>query len=161
MQKIVEECLEKYEGGNAYFHAMDDKIKYDPEILDELLNAIGYGRLLILNGAFGFQMVHHIEAQNKSYPYILLVGSPRKQEEISVYAMNLYGGKKAYPTGIFLDDTYFSGRTYYYVKGYIEAMFGYPIKEAYVAYDGSKHRDTNVQSLYRYYDYHDVLGNKL
>lgn len=31
----------------------------------------------------------------------------------------------------------------------------------YVAYDGSKNKECDVHSLYRYYDYHDVLGRPL
>jgi len=159
MFSIVEECLQKYVGGNTYFDELDDKIKYDPEILQELLDELRPGRVLILNGSFGFNMVHHIMEQKKAYPYILLTGSPRKNEEVDIYAMNMYGGKRDYPSAVFIDDTYFSGRTYYYCKGFIEAKFNLKVNTALVAYDGSRHKANNVVSLYRYYDHHSIKEN--
>ena len=161
MEKIVKKCLEKYIGGNKYFHELDELIKYDSEILQEMLDMAGNGRIIILSGAFGLNMVHHISAQEKFYGYILLSGSPRKNEDVEIYATNLYGGKRDFPKAIFLDDTYFSGKTYFYCKGYVEGKFGIKLDSALVAYDGCKHKQKTVESLYRYYDYFDFNGKPL
>lgn len=161
MKKIVEECIEKYEGGNRYFHEMDNKIKYDDEILQEMLDRVPNGRLLVLSGAFGFNMVHKIQEQVRQYSYIFLSGSPRKNEKVEIYAMKMYGGKRDFPSAVFLDDTFFSGKTFFYCKGFIEAQFDIPVNSALVAYDGCKHKQDNVDNLYRYFDYHDLNGRPL
>ena len=46
------------------------------------------------------------------------------------------------------------------VKEEIERLGGRFIGSL-VAYDGSKYKEDNVWSLYRYYDYHDLLGRPL
>ena len=61
---------------------------------------------------------------------------------------------------VFLDDSYFSGKTAMVVKEEIEKLGGVFVGTL-VAYDGAKVRDKDVWSLYRYYDYHDILGRKL
>ena len=161
MKEIVKECIEKYKGGSKYFHEMDNLIKYDSEILQEILDSVGNDKVIILSGAFGLNMVHHIKEQKRNYAYIYLSGSPRKNEDVEIYAMHLYGGKRDFANAVFLDDTYFSGKTYYYCKGFIESRFNLKVNSALVAYDGCKHKQENVYSLYRYYDYHDLNGNPL
>lgn len=158
MEAIVKECLSKYVGGNKYFHEMDERIKYDPEILQAMLDGVYGANFLVLSGQFGRQMVDYIRAKNLQWNYILLVGSPRKYESTKILDMRMYNHDLH---GIFLDDTYFSGRTFFYCKGYVEAKFGISVYRALVAYDGSRHRDSSVSSLYRYYDYHDKDGNEL
>ena len=51
---------------------------------------------------------------------------------------------------MFLDDSYYSGKTLNAVSEYV-GRFGGIIQNSYVFYDGSPER-TDVQSLYRYYD---------
>ena len=158
--KIVEECLDKYKRGNKYFHELDEKIKYDKEIIKEMLS-LTRGRILILSGRFGFNVLHYILENKLPHSYIYLNGSPRKNEEVEIYAMKYYGGKRDNKKGIFLDDTFFSGRTYYYCKGFIEGKFDLKVDLALVAYDGHSHKLDYVDSLYRYFDYHDENGRPL
>ena len=53
---------------------------------------------------------------------------------------------------IFIDDSYYSGKTANKVRNFIESLGGEVIK-TYVFYDGSKEKHDNVVSLYRYYDW--------
>ena len=159
MEQIVEECLATYVGGDRYFHAMDDYIKFDPDILKELLNRVPNHNTLILSGEFGNQMTKYIHEHGYKHGYVYLTGSPRKYgavrvSEIRITQNNIHG------VGIFIDDTIFSGRTYYYCKGYVEASLNIHVSKAIIAYDGSKHKLNNVESLYRYYDYHTLTGKK-
>ncbi|MFW6026819.1 MAG: hypothetical protein ACOCRX_10805 [Candidatus Woesearchaeota archaeon] len=158
--EIVKECLDKYERGNKYFHELDEKIKYDEEIFEEMLKQTR-GRVLILSGAFGFNILHYILKSKKHYSYIFLSGSPRKNDKVEIYAMNYYGGKRDNRKGIFLDDTFFSGRTYFYCKGFIEGKFDLEVDLALVAYDGHSHKLDYVDSFYRYFDYHTKDGKPL
>ena len=41
---------------------------------------------------FGHQMVSYMGKSKKNYNYVLLTGSPRKMEDVEIYAMNYYGG---------------------------------------------------------------------
>jgi len=157
---IVEECLDKYKRGNKYFHEIDNKIKNDEEILGEILNRVG-SQVIILSGEFGFNMLDYIMKQKRHYSYIYLSGSPRRNKDVEIYAMNYYGGKRDNKKAIFLDDTYFSGRTFYYMKGFIEGKFNLKLDMAVVGYDGHSHKLNHLQSLYRYFDYHDESGRPL
>ncbi|NCU32232.1 MAG: hypothetical protein EOM23_04715 [Candidatus Moranbacteria bacterium] len=160
MKKIVKECLDKYVGGNKYFHELDELIKYDDEILQEILNNVySLKAVLILSGTFGKQMVNYIKKTSQNdFDYILLVGSPRKMEKVIIQETKLQNN---YTTGVFLDDTFFSGRTFFYSKGYVESEFDIFVSSAFVAYDGNKHKIDYLNSLYRYYDYHDINGKPL
>ena len=74
---------------------------------------------------------------------------------LAPFADNIKGN-----TFLFIDDSYFSGKTALVVKEEIERLGGV-FKGTLVAYDGSKVKEENVWSLYRYYDYHDILGRKI
>ena len=52
---------------------------------------------------------------------------------------------------IFIDDSYYLGRTRNKIKTAIEMQNGQLIS-TYVFYDGSKIKDDHVHSFYRYYD---------
>jgi len=159
MAKIVKECIDKYVGGNKYFDEMDDRIKYDEEILEELVEDMYcFGRVLILSGQFGRQMVSYLKEKHRYIDYILLVGSPRKMEKVTIKDIRLENFNVKLREAVFVDDTFFSGRTFFYCKGVVEATFGLQVNHAIVAYDGGKHEQSYLESLYRYYDYYDING---
>lgn len=161
MKEIVKLCIEKYKGGNKYFHEMDNLIKYDSEILQEMLDKVEKTKFIVLSGAYEHNMVKHIKNQKKHRPYVYLSGSPRKNENVKISSTNIKKRQFKFLTGVFLDDTYFSGKTFFYCKGFVESKFNSKVNGALVAYDGCKHKQQNVDSLYRYYDYHDLNGNPL
>ena len=81
----------------------------------------------------------------------MLPGGLRNGTDISNLQDFSLNGKQV----IFLDDSFYSGKTFRTVYRFaINNMCR--IKAAYVFYDGSKEKDIliNVHSLYRYYDYH-------
>ena len=56
---------------------------------------------------------------------------------------------------VFIDDSYYLGRTRDKIKMAIEEKNGTLIN-TYVFYDGSKTKDDSVKSFYRYYDFHEI-----
>ena len=56
---------------------------------------------------------------------------------------------------IFVDDSYYSGKTLRIVRTYIEEVLGGYLQDSYVFYDGSEDNLDDVKSLYRYYDHFD------
>lgn len=52
------------------------------------------------------------------------------------------------------------GRTEAVIRRAIERC-GSKLTDTYVFYDGCIEKRKNVHSYYRYYDYHDILGNKI
>lgn len=88
---------------------------------------------------------------------IILPGGLRKNGlDLSEYEKYFYEGF----TYIFIDDSYFLGRTEAVVKNLIESKGGIFLG-TFVAYDGCQEKRSWVHSLYRYYDHYDVLGRKI
>lgn len=154
----VNELLEQYIGGQIFFTELDKAVKFDKDVLDELvsyadevfdLNTI----FTIASGEIGLAM-HNLGV---NIDYLVPGGLRHDPSKINLepFKYNIEGNKF-----LFIDDSYFSGKTAMVVKEEIERLGG-TFVGTLVAYDGAKVEEKNVWSLYRYYDYHDVLGRKL
>lgn len=158
MFATVNELLEKYIGGQIFFSELDKAVKFNKEILEEL-NAFGndqfgmYDPLTIASGEIGLAM-HNLDVRID----LLVPGGLRFAPE----KINLEPFKKKIEGRaiLFIDDSYFSGKTAMVIKEEIERLGGKWLGTL-VAYDGSKVKEEKVFSLYRYYDYHDILGRPL
>lgn len=158
MFEKVDTLLEKYIGGQIFFTELDKAVKFDIQILTDLINAVSdtFGTsntVTISSGEIGLAM------HNYGLPVDILVpgGLRFDPEKINLKPFtHILADKNV----IFIDDSYFSGRTLTVVKEEVERCGG-TFAGALVAYDGSKMKDPLVKSLYRYYDYHDVLGRPL
>lgn len=154
----VNELLEQYIGGQIFFTELDKAVKFDKEVLDELvsyadevfdLNSVR----TIASGEIGLAM-HNLGV----YINYLVPGGLRHDPSkinLEPFKKDIQGKRF-----LFIDDSYFSGKTAMVVKEEIERLGG-TFVGTLVAYDGAKVEEKNVWSLYRYYDYHDVLGRKL
>ena len=156
MFETVNELLEKYIGGQIFFTELDKSVKFNKEILTELVAKVQKDFPLahtIASGEIGLAM-HNLGVEID----LLVAGGLRFDPS----KCNLEPFKEFIEDNefIFIDDSYFSGKTATVVKEEIERLGGTWLG-CYVAYDGSKSKDENVFSLYRYYDYHDILGRKL
>ena len=152
----VNELLEQYIGGQIFFTELDKAVKFDKEVLEELVvkaKGLWNGVFTIASGEIGLAM-HNLGV---NIDYLVPGGLRHDASKINLapFADNIKG-----KTFLFIDDSYFSGKTVLVVKEEIE-RFGGIFKGSLVAYDGSKSKDENVWSLYRYYDYHDILGRKI
>lgn len=153
----VNKLLEQYIGGQIFFTELDKAVKFDVDILTELVIKVKaeYAPSVktIASGEIGLAM-HNLGVQVD----FLVPGGLRHDPS----KINLAPFKSAIEgqTFIFIDDSYFSGRTALVVKEEIERLGGIFIGSM-VAYDGAKEKDPTVNSLYRYYDHYDLLGRPI
>lgn len=148
-------CLEKYIGGEVFFDELDKMVKFDKAILEDFIKTVQekypheeYN--YIASGQFGLCL------HNYKLPVDILVeGGIRKGMDILDISPFVLTGKNY----IFLDDSYFSGKTAQVVKEAIERNGGI-FNGCYVVYDGSQTPIHKVDSIYRYYNHYDILGRK-
>ena len=143
----VNECLEKYKGGEIFFDELDKMVKFDEDILTEFSTKVkGKDTSIrtIASGEFGLCL------HNYKLPVDIIVqGGLRKGDKILDLSKFIIPNA----TYVFLDDSYFSGATANVIKTEIERCGGI-FKGCYVVYDGSQKPKHRVDSIYRYYDYH-------
>lgn len=153
----VNALLEQYIGGQIFFTELDKAVKFDKEVLEALVqeayDLIDINTYTIASGEIGLAM-HNL---NVDIDFLVPGGLRHDPSKINLtpFAHRIKGKKF-----LFIDDSYFSGKTALVVKEEIERLGGIFVGTL-VAYDGAKAKEENVWSLYRYYDYHDVLGRKI
>lgn len=152
----VNKLLEQYIGGQVFFTELDNAVKFDAKILSDLTNKVmelhPYSRT-IASGEIGLAM-HNLGVH---VDFLVPGGLRHDPSKINLapFAGQIKGQKF-----VFIDDSYFSGRTALVVKEEIERLGGIFVGSL-VAYDGSREKDPTVDSLYRYYDHFDILGRPL
>ena len=157
MFETVNRLLEQYIGGQIFFTELDKSVKFDSHILKQLVTKIeeAYDEyvLTIASGEIGLAM------HNLGVPVDFLVPGGLRHDpskiNLAPFADRIKGHKF-----VFIDDSYFSGRTALVVKEEIERLGGIFIGSL-IAYDGAREKDPSVDSLYRYYDHYDILGRPL
>lgn len=156
MFEKVNKLLEQYIGGQIFFTELDKAVKFNKEILTELVEMVEKeyrGVNTIASGEIGLSM-HNLGVM---VDYLVPGGLRFDPTKISLepFADRIKG-----EPFVFVDDSYFSGKTAMVVKEEIERLGGVWLGSV-VAYDGSKVKDPTVQSLYRYYDHYDLLSRPL
>ena len=159
MKPIVNECLDKYKGGEGYFNELDGMIKNNETLMVLfLLYAVRDSGIynVILSGEIGLRYMQ-LQLQNKIPNYINLMvvnGGLRKSNEITGGIMS---NCEVIPENlddidvIFIDDSFYSGKTHNKIETFLRSR-GTKIYKTYVFYDGCKSEYNDVVSLYRYYD---------
>ena len=143
LNEIISDLLEKYVGGQDYFSALDKFIQHKL-ITDKLFSITPKNNIIIVSGGFG-------EFIQKSYPekkLLVLNGGLRHLNKISLEHM---ADKIKHKDFIFIDDSYYLGRTRDVIRAEIERLRGY-FKHTYTIYDGNKWKDKNLTSLFRYHE---------
>lgn len=156
MFETVNRLLEEYIGGQIFFSQLDAAVKFDKEILWELVDSVfsRFGECkTIASGEIALAM-HNLGVH---IDFIVPGGLRFEPGKINLvpFSDDIKGNKF-----VFIDDSFFSGKTQMVVKEEIERCGGIFLGSM-VAYDGSKVKEKNVESLYRYYDHYDLLGRKL
>lgn len=154
----VNSLLEQYIGGQVFFTELDKAVKFDSDILEDLMDALHeeFGDkafITIASGEIGLAL------HNFGIPVDLLVPGGLRFDPTKIN-LTPYRHEIVGKNVIFVDDSYFSGKTFAVIKEEVEGLGG-TMLGAYVAYDGAKDKDTAVHSLYRYYDHFDILGRPL
>ena len=159
MKPIVNECLEKYKGGEGYFNELDSMIKNNETLMVLfLMYAVQISGIknVILSGEIGLKYLK-LQLENKIPNYINLMivnGGLRKGHEVTGGIMSnleVIPEKLVDMDVIFIDDSYYSGKTADKVEEFVNDRGG-NIYKKYVFYDGSKEKRNDVVSLYRYYN---------
>lgn len=154
----VNRLLEEYIGGQVFFTELDKAVKFDEDILVDLVNAaINYfGKdniLTVASGEIGLAL------HNFGIPVDILVPGGLRFDPSKIN-LEPYKTKIENKKVVFIDDSYFSGRTFKVIEEEITRVGGCMLA-AYVAYDGAKERNPEVHSLYRYFDHFDILGRPI
>ena len=155
---IVNELLEKYLSGQIFFTELDKAVKFDRDILELLVRKAerefgNLGVTTIASGEIGLAM-HNMGVQ---VDFLVPGGLRHDPSKINLAPFvdkirgNLF---------VFIDDSFFSGKTATVIEEEIERLGG-SFLGTLVVYDGAEEKYDNVWSLYRYYDYHDILGRKI
>lgn len=156
MESIVNECLIEHEGGEKFFDAIDEKLRNDTLLIIMMINKVLENEnfdFIITSGKFGHVFKDYCKkymSLNFNNKVIVVNGSLRKGDSVIDYS-NEYNvcDKKV----VFIDDSYYLGRTRDKIKASLEENKGTLIS-TYVFYDGSKIKDESVHSFYRYYDHY-------
>ena len=156
MSKIVQKCIDSHGGGEEYFNELDDLIKNDEDFLMSYLTHISQSSVknIIVSGGIGYKIAvlkHKYSWFLEGYNIEYVNGSLRKGLPIQYSNWKLDSYKNQ--PFIFVDDSYYSGKTLRIVKTYIEEVLGGYLQDSYVFYDGSEDNLDDVVSLYRYYDH--------
>lgn len=154
IESLVNECLIKHEGGENFFDAIDEKLRNDNSLINMMLEKIMINEefdYIIVSGQFGEVFKSFCEKNldlSFTNKIIVINGGLRHGNNIISFWNNYDINNKKL---IFIDDSFYLGRTRNVIKNSIEEHNG-NLKRTYVFYDGSKTKDDNVISFYRYYD---------
>lgn len=148
LDKIVKEMLETHIGGEVFFDHLDEAVRTHTPIVDELLGRIPNisEQHIIVSGKFGVFFKQYLDMLNirpKSLITVqggLRVGNKANLSEDTPKNTNM----------IFIDDSFYSGKTKNVIDSELRKL-GSNIETTYVIYDGSRKKQENVKSLYRYY----------
>ena len=156
MSQIVQKCIDSHGGGEEYFNELDDLIKNDEDFLMSYLTHISQSSVknIIVSGGIGYKIAvlkHKYSWFLEGYNIEYVNGSLRKGLPIQYSNWKLDSYKNQ--PFIFVDDSYYSGKTLRIVRTYIEEVLGGYLQDSYVFYDGSEDNLDDVVSLYRYYDH--------
>lgn len=143
LNNIIQQLLDKYIEGQTYFTALDKAIQHKL-IADKLFSIATKNNTVIVSGGFG-QFIKRLYPEKN---LLLLDGGLRHLKRISLEHI---GDKIKNREFIFIDDSYYLGRTRNVIRAEIDRLKGY-FKHTYVVYDGSKYKDKEVTSLFRYHE---------
>jgi hypothetical protein len=169
MAKIAEEELDKSIGGSNYFDNIDAALKLPKNI--DIIKSIflqiqkeqGTHFNLILTGGFGDWVMSLIKKGVLKVPGNLVstngtlrgknnkLGKITKGKDVDIIHKKSDIDNQKF---ILFDDSYYSGSTKKSLDIFLKKQQS-EIYKTYVLYDGNDERDSNRESLYRYYDYNN------
>ena len=152
LNPLVNLLLEEYIGGKPFFNKLDNVIRKNSVYLSCMINevvdkeAFDY---IIVSGNFGKYFRMYCKNNNLLSDKLIVVNGSLREGKNIIPFWNDYdiNNKKI----IFIDDSFYSGRTRDKIKEAVINNRGTFLK-TYVFYDGSKVKDDSVKSFYRYYD---------
>lgn len=160
LNKIVSDCIRDHTGGEEFFTAFDACVNKDIELINTLLRIVVLNRHyhIICSGKFGLYLSNVLAfQQGEIFGGICLVVNGNLRNGDPVILLNSFQGDIKGANFVFLDDSFYSGKTRDAIKKTLNKLGG-DLIHTYVVYDGSKNKDLSVTSLYRYYDNEPILS---
>ena len=157
MESLVNLCLIQHEGGEKFFDAIDEGLRNDNLLIQAMIDKVLTSEtfdFIITSGKFGemFKKYCKENMDEEFYQHTIVVnGGLRNNNKIIDFSKEYNISNKKV---IFIDDSFYLGRTRDKIKQAIEEAQGTLIN-TYVFYDGSKEKDETVHSFYRYYDHYE------
>lgn len=150
LHNIVKRLIDDFEGGPEFFHALDAEIKKisNEDLIIELLSGCK-NQYVCSSGGFGSKVQSLIDdGKIKCKGFVSFNGKiiEKRLGVRSWIPQNFDFNNKAF---IYVDDSYFSGRTSSMINKFLKKHNSY-IKDIYVIYDGSI--NGKVKSFYSYYN---------
>lgn len=154
LNPLIDLLLRRYVGGIPFFNKLDNMIRKNKAYLAYMINEVTAKEsfdYIIVSGNFGKEFRKYCKKNSLLKDKVICVnGSLRENENIIPFWKDYDINNKKI---IFIDDSFYSGRTRNKVKEAIINNKGIYLR-TYVYYDGSKTKEDDVISFYRYYDYH-------
>lgn len=156
LKSMVNECLIQHEGGENFFDALDEMMRNDTLLITMLIGrvlAAPSWDYIITSGTFGKLFKEYADnnmPESFSSKVITVPGGLRNGASITPFWEDVECSNKKF---VFLDDSFYKGRTRDVVKSAVEEHNG-TFTSTYVFYDGSREKESNVYSFYRYFDEH-------
>lgn len=154
----IAEILKQHEGGEEFFDALDAMVRGDMDILHTFLNFV-YSEIgdtgeysLILSGQFGNALmgIYGTNLFEDFSDVILVEGGLRSGKTPIIFKQNFTKTKF-----ILLDDSFYSGTTKNAIECALKIVDSQAkIMKTFVIYDGSKTKEYNLYSMFRYYDHY-------
>lgn len=140
LEQLVEDMVREHGGGTRFFDSLDKKLRTNAITcaLTVVANAMFGQKKTVVSGRFG------AEYGNQFFPCLVLPSLRRGD-------FTAFPQVEAEGEYVFLDDSFYSGRTYDTAR-IIVSRGGGKIIGAVVAYDGSPKPWRSVYSLYRWRD---------
>jgi len=143
LETTIATLLKTYEGGQKYFSILDLSVQHK-QITDKLFSLTPQNNIIIASGKFG-QFVNNIYPEKNLF---IVEGGIRHS---NYFSLENKAEQIKHKDFIFIDDSYYSGKTRNAIRAEIERLGG-NFKHTYVVYDGSKWKNKNLTSLYRYHE---------
>lgn len=155
LNSIVEECLLQHEGGEAFFDALDERIRNSDILIRAIMSKAIFNievpfDIIVVSGKFGHVFYSRCKEDYPEYQVVPVHGGLRKERNL--YLTDLAKGDLEGKRVIFIDDSFYSGTTRNKIKNELERLSNTHLVATYVIYDGSKIKEDSVYSLYRYYE---------
>ena len=150
LDSIINELLRTHVGGQTFFDELDERVRNNNKILHNIVNKIAsitnWDCTLIVSGKFGEIFYDFMKYYYGGIKVLKVPGGLRTMPEDTILPLIGISAKNF----IFVDDSYYSGKTESIIRNSLSSI-GAKLNSTVVIYDGSKHKRTDLFSLYQYY----------
>ena len=154
--RAVVDHIGLYKGGPEYFAALDEWVRTSGNLQHFILLLLPTKfreKNIIVSGRFGRAFANMCQRENLTFKRLIVLNGDLRGLNPKPDNLDYLGGL-ADQEFYFLDDSYYSGKTYRQVDLALRRQ-GASVEWFNVIYDGSRLNHDNSSSLFRYYDWED------